>query len=101
MSPYFGIYLYLCARNQVINNVMTAVALNNLLNYIAGLNLSQRNRQWLADKIVNLPKKGKVVKDPTLMSEEEFFARVDEARTGEVVARFSDKESMRAWLNSL
>ena len=80
---------------------MTAVALNNLLNYIAGLNLSQRNRQWLADKIVNLPAKEKKSKDPTLMSEEEFLRRVDEARTGEVVARFSDKESMREWLNSL
>ena len=80
---------------------MTAVALNNLLNYIAGLNLSQRNRQWLADKIVNLPVKEKKAKDPTLMSEKEFLRRVDEARTGEVVARFSDKESMREWLNSL
>ena len=80
---------------------MTAVALNNLLNYIAGLNLSQRNRQWLADKIVNLPAKEKKAKDPTLMSEEEFLRRVDEARTGEVVARFSDKESMREWLNAL
>ena len=49
---------------------MTAVAMNNLLNYIAGLNLSQRNRMWLADKIVNLPKKEKVVKDPTLMTKE-------------------------------
>lgn len=62
---------------------MTTVAMNNLLNYIAGLNLSQRNRMWLADKIVNLPKKEKVVKDPTLMTKEEFLARVDEARKGE------------------
>ena len=80
---------------------MSTVAMNNLLNYIAGLNLSQRNRQWLADKIVNLPKNEKAVKDPTLMTKEEFLARVDEARKGEVVARFSDKESMEAWLNSL
>ena len=62
---------------------MTAVAMNNLLNYIAGLNLSQRNRKWLAERIVNLPKKEKVVKDPTLMTKEEFLARVEEARKGE------------------
>ena len=83
---------------------MTTVALNNLLNYIAGLNLSQRNRQWLAERIVNLPKKEKVVKDPTLMSEEEFFARVDRAE--EQLARgegitFTNRDAMNAWLNSL
>ncbi len=83
---------------------MTAVALNNLLNYIAGLNLSQRNRQWLADKIVNLPAKEKKAKDPTLMSEEEFFARIDRAE--EQLARgegitFTDRDAMNAWLNSL
>ena len=47
---------------------MTAAALNNLLTYIAGLNLSQRNREWLADKIVNLPVRKKETKDSTLMS---------------------------------
>ena len=83
---------------------MTAVALNNLLNYLAGLNLSQRNRQWLADKIVNLPAKEKKSKDPTLMSEEEFFARIDRAE--EQLARgegitFTDRDAMNAWLNSL
>ena len=42
--------------------------------------------------------------DPTLMTTEEFFARVDEAREelrqgkGK---RFSDPEEMNAWLNSL
>ncbi|MBQ7141929.1 MAG: hypothetical protein IJR84_02560 [Bacteroidaceae bacterium] len=42
--------------------------------------------------------------DPTLMTKEEFFARVDEAR--EQIkrgnsTRFSDREKMNEWLNSL
>jgi len=83
---------------------MTTVAMNNLLNYIAGLNLSQRNRTWLAERIVNLPSQKKEVKDPTLMTEEEFFARIDRAE--EQLARgegitFTDRDAMNAWLNSL
>ena len=42
--------------------------------------------------------------DSTLMSKEEFFARVDEGREqirrGEGI-RFSDHEEMNTWLNSL
>lgn len=42
--------------------------------------------------------------DPTLMTKEEFFARVDEARK-EIRQgkgkRFSNPEEMNAWLNSL
>ena len=82
---------------------MTAVAMNNLLNYIAGLNLSQRNHEWLAERIVNLPRKEKV-KDPTLMTKEEFFARIERAEEqlerGEGIT-FTDRDAMNAWLNSL
>lgn len=42
--------------------------------------------------------------DPTLMTKEEFFARVDEARE-EIRQgkgkRFSNPEEMNAWLNSI
>ena len=42
--------------------------------------------------------------DPTLMTKEEFFARVDEGREqirrGEGI-RFSNREEMNNWLNSL
>lgn len=31
---------------------MSNIELNNLLAYIQGLNLSQSNRQWLADRII-------------------------------------------------
>ena len=75
--------------------------MNNLWRYIAGLNLSQRNRKWLAERLVNAANEKVVAKDPTLMTEEEFLARVDEARKGSDVAKFSDKESMHAWLKSL
>jgi len=42
--------------------------------------------------------------DPTLLSEEEFFARVDEARgqikQGKSIS-FSNPQEMNKWLNSL
>ena len=42
--------------------------------------------------------------DPTLMSEEEFFQRIDESKRqyerGEYIS-FSDKDEMNRWLNSL
>ncbi len=42
--------------------------------------------------------------DPTLMSKEEFFARVDKAEQqidrGEGIT-FDNQEAMKAWLNSL
>ena len=42
--------------------------------------------------------------DPTLMTKEEFFARVDEAERDIKEGKgftFSNKEDMNAWLNSL
>lgn len=42
--------------------------------------------------------------DPTLMTEEEFFAKIERAeeqfRRGEGI-RFTDRDEMHAWLNSL
>ena len=39
--------------------------------------------------------------DPTLMTKEEFFARVDEAERSGGCISFSNKEDMEAWFNSL
>jgi len=49
-------------------------------------------------------KLAKEKEDPTLMTKEEFFARLDKAREGirqGKCKRFSDPEEMNAWLNSL
>ncbi len=62
--------------------------------------------EGMLEKVVkyvrNLAKKMQA--DPTLMSKEEFFARVDEAER-EIAegkgTRFTDKAEMNAWLNSL
>ena len=32
---------------------MTTTAMNNLWSYIQGLSLSQRNRKWLAERLIN------------------------------------------------
>ena len=85
---------------------MTTVAMNNLWNYIQGLNLSARNKTWLANQLLaeNEKKQKEKAADPTAMSKEEFFAQVEEAERqierGEGIV-FTNKESMNAWLNSL
>lgn len=46
---------------------MTAVALNNLWNYLKGLALSQSDREWLAEKLIepiNSEEKEVVVAEP-------------------------------------
>lgn len=59
---------------------MTTVAMKNLWNYIAGLNLSARNRKWLSERLVSTPPVAKTKKkDPTLMTKEEFFAKIERA----------------------
>ena len=64
---------------------MTTVAMNNLWNYIQGLSLSRRNQAWLAERLLNASKQEKKVKtDPTEMTKEEFFARIEEASKGPV-----------------
>ena len=85
---------------------MTSIAMNNLWSYIQGLSLSARNQEWLAARLreASQQKRAKAKKDETLMTKEEFFARVDEARE-EIRQgkgkRFSNPEEMNAWLNSL
>ena len=80
---------------------MTTVALNNLWNYLQGLALTKKDRDWLAGKLQE-PKIN--AKDPTYMTKEEFFASLDEAeeqyRHGKCKT-FSNLEDMNAWLKSL
>ena len=64
---------------------MNTVAMNNLWNYITGLNLSARNRKWLSERLVGTPPVAKTKKkDSTLMTKEEFFARIEEASKGPI-----------------
>ena len=78
--------------------------MNNLWNYIQGLQLTSRNQKWLADRLLKSSNERKVPKDDALMTEEEFFAGIDEAREqirrGEGVS-FTDLDEMNAWLNKL
>ena len=82
---------------------MTSVAMNNLWSYIQGLSLTARNQKWLADRLLQSSRMAKARKDNTLMTEEEFFAGIDEAREqikrGEGVS-FTNLDDMNAWLNA-
>lgn len=63
---------------------MTTAAMENLWKYIESLALSPRNRKWLAEKLCEKPDATAVKKeDPTLMTKEEFFERVEKASHGE------------------
>ena len=69
--------------------------MNNLWTYIQGLNLSRRNQAWLVEKLTEAHKHkahNKSADDSTLMSKEEFLARVDNARkgTGKAFANVSE-----------
>ena len=53
---------------------MNATSLNNLWTYIQGLTLTASNRKWLADHLYE-----SVKEDPTLMTKEEFYSKLDRA----------------------
>ena len=64
---------------------MTSVAMDNLWNYLQGLSLSRRNQAWLGERLLNASKQGRPEKkDPTKMTREEFFNRIEEASKGPV-----------------
>lgn len=82
---------------------MTALELNAELYKNLGIIAKDETMYAKVVKYVrNLAKK--MQEDPTRMTEEEFFARVDEAREeirqGKGIS-FTDKAEMNAWLNSL
>ena len=58
--------------------------------------------ETMLDKVARYVRKlaKQMTNDPTLMTKEEFFARVDEAAKGEGIL-FTDPAEMNAWLNSL
>lgn len=59
---------------------MTTVALNNLWTYIESLNLSARNRKWLADKLTESATKEKAVNSAlSVLTEEDIHARISQA----------------------
>ena len=82
--------------------IMTAIELNaQIWRDMAEIADSEPLMKQLAKYLKKLVAKKT---DPTLMTKDEFFARVDEARE-EIRQgkgkRFSDPEEMNAWLNSL
>ena len=84
---------------------MTAVQLNTMNTELWQSIGAIADSESLMKRLTRYAKKlVKEKNDPTLMTKEEFFARVDEARE-EIKQgkgkRFSNPEEMNAWLNSL
>ena len=84
---------------------MTAVQLNAMNTELwQGLGAIADNESLMRRLTKYVKKLVKEKEDPTLMTKEEFFRRIDESKQqyerGEYI-RFSDKEEMNKWLNSL
>lgn len=84
---------------------MSNAQIVSLLQYIESLNLSRRNRKWLAEHIYQPQEKTATPETPSAeMSSEEYLRMLDEAeleiKRGQCT-RFSGKESLHAWLNTL
>ena len=84
---------------------MTAVQLNAMNTELWQSICAIADSEPLMKRLTRYAKKlVKEKNDPTLMSKDEFFRRIDESKQqyerGEYT-RFSDKEEMEKWLNSL
>lgn len=77
---------------------MNAEMLRNMSIIVENESLMKRAAKYLRKLVAEMQT------DPTLLSKEEFFQRVDEGREqirrGECV-QFSDHDEMNKWLNSL
>ena len=95
--------MYLCPQETKYVRIMTAIQMNAELFRAMG---EIADDETLMAKVLKYVKKLAAQKkaDPTLMTKEDFFKRVDEARE-EIRQgkgkRFSNPEEMNAWLNSL
>lgn len=58
---------------------MTSVALNNLWSYLQGLQLTQSNRKWLAERLV----------EPQTVAKNELDKSLDDIRAGRVISYHS------------
>ena len=80
---------------------MTRAALNHLLEYINGLNLTASNRRWLSEHLT-MPEERRV--DDIQMSEKEFYDKIElslaQARRGETVS-MNPGESSEDFLNRI
>ena len=66
---------------------MTTVALNNLWNYLQGLKLSKKDREWLADKLIEpTADDAKTAKQKAYVKETltRAFDEVERAKRGEI-----------------
>ncbi len=81
---------------------MTAIEMNAEL--LRNMSIIAEDENLLKRAAKYLRKLAAEKKDPTLMTEEEFFARVDKAEKEIAEGKgitFTNKNDMNAWLNSL
>lgn len=78
---------------------MTTAAMNNLWNYIQGLNLSQRNRTWLAERLQEPKCKSVQPKSYSLQEMQEILPhRMEQYEKGEYEDYQTVSEEMQTWV---
>ena len=85
---------YFCGRKHKSVWVMTTFALNNLWNYLQGLKLSKKDREWLADKLIEpTADDAKTAKQKAYVKETltRAFDEVERAKRGEIKLKTMDE----------
>lgn len=78
---------------------MSTTALTNLWNYIQGMSLSDRNKQWLADRLIESKSTSKNILSVESMEEKLEKARA-EIKNGQYT-KCSTKEDLQKFLEAL
>lgn len=90
----FGDFVIFAARKHKSVWVMTTFALNNLWNYLQGLKLSKKDREWLADKLIETTADdAKTAKQKAYVKETltRAFDEVERAKRGEIKLKTMDE----------
>ena len=82
---------------------MATITMNGIWDFLQSLSLSTRNKKWLADRLIHDVERERAAakqQDPTLMTKEEFFARIDKAKQ-QPGKQFANVEELDKYIRSL
>ena len=70
---------------------MNSIAMDNLLNYLQGLQLTASNRKWLADKLIQSSSESVMSDDEIRDGLTESFKQLEELKTGKRKGRKAEE----------
>lgn len=78
-------------QRYILTNIMNSIAMNNLWNYLQGLQLTASNRKWLADKLTQAPVQSVMSDDEIREGLTESFKQLEELKTGKRKGRKAEE----------